>query len=184
MEKINTEIVISSLFASGFDQVDALLYTFVLGQLSLDNQELKCFEFCDEPLSEQFNKSVDYNGVVFKLKEGESLQSSGRLVEYLSQLNFRKIVLRKISSLYYEDLDNFDLLFSSKEKKIIHEMFGLSKLPHKTSDISSFDSFEVFKRMMVNINDRLTSEQDDDLRNKRYEMCVKQRQEEISIARK
>ncbi len=35
MEKINTEILVSSLFTIGFDKVDALLYTYTLGQLSL-----------------------------------------------------------------------------------------------------------------------------------------------------
>ena len=45
MEKINTEILVSSLFAIGFDKVDALLYTYTLGQLSIDNQKLQLFEF-------------------------------------------------------------------------------------------------------------------------------------------
>ena len=37
MEKINTEILVSSLFTIGFDKVDSLLYTYTLGQLSIDN---------------------------------------------------------------------------------------------------------------------------------------------------
>ena len=45
MEKINTETLVSSLFVIGFDKVDALLYTYTLGQLSLDNQKLQLFKF-------------------------------------------------------------------------------------------------------------------------------------------
>ena len=202
MEIINTEIVVSSLLSAGFDQVDALLYTFVLGQLSLDNRELQMFEFSDNELSALFNQFVDYNGIIFRLKDGFSLKTnvspvdgkvlplekalhtSKKLIDYFSQLDYKRIVLKKISTLYDDGVDNVEMFFSEKEKSIIHEMFGLSKLPHKTADITSFDSYEVFKRLIENINNRLISDQDDDLRKKRYEVCLKQRQEELILSRK
>lgn len=37
MEKINSEILISTLFLIGFDRVDSLLFKYVLGKLSIDN---------------------------------------------------------------------------------------------------------------------------------------------------
>lgn len=192
MEKINTEMVVSSLFLVGFDQVDALLYTCVLGQLSIDNQEMQLFEFSDIELSAVFNKYVNYNGIIFKLKEGVSLETdispiegkvlplgnvlhtSKKLIDYLTKLDFRKIVLKKISILCNEDIDNLDLLFSSKEKAIIHEMFGLSKIPHKSDDISSLDSFEVFKRLIESYNKTLLNENADELRS-RQEICIRER---------
>ena len=63
MEKINTEILVSSLFVIGFDKVDALLYTYTLGQLSLDNQKLQLFEFEDSSTSQKFNDYIDYDGI-------------------------------------------------------------------------------------------------------------------------
>ena len=113
MEIINTEIVVSSLLSAGFDQVDALLYTFVLGQLSLDNRELQMFEFSDNELSALFNQFVDYNGIIFRLKDGFSLKTnvspvegkvlplekalhtSKKLIDYFSQLDYKRIVLKK-----------------------------------------------------------------------------------------
>ena len=41
MEKINSEILISTLFLIGFDRVDSLLFKYVLGKLSIDNIEKK-----------------------------------------------------------------------------------------------------------------------------------------------
>ena len=75
MEKINTEILVSSLFAIGFDKVDALLYTYTLGQLSIDNQQLQLFEFEDSETHQIFSKYVDYDGVTFKLKDGITLDT-------------------------------------------------------------------------------------------------------------
>ena len=41
MEKINSEILISTLFLIGFDRVDSLLFKYTLGKLSIDNIEKK-----------------------------------------------------------------------------------------------------------------------------------------------
>lgn len=41
MEKINSEILISTLFLIGFDRVDSLLFKYTLGKLSVDNIEKK-----------------------------------------------------------------------------------------------------------------------------------------------
>lgn len=41
MEKINSEILISTLFLIGFDRVDSLLFKYALGKLSIDNIEKK-----------------------------------------------------------------------------------------------------------------------------------------------
>ena len=146
MEKINTEILVSSLFTIGFDKVDALLYTYTLGQLSIDNQKLQLFEFEDSETSQKFNDYVDYDGIIFKLKDGitletnvssvenhvwplgKALHTNKKLIEYLSGLDFRKIIVKKIESLGVGRIDSFDLLFSNKEKEIMYKMFGIENM--------------------------------------------------------
>ena len=81
MEKINTEILVSSLFTIGFDKVDPLLYTYTLGQLSIDNQKLQLFEFEDSETSQKFNDYVNYDGIIFKLKDGVTLETNVSHVE-------------------------------------------------------------------------------------------------------
>ena len=146
MEKINTEILVSSLFAIGFDRVDPLLFTYTLGQLSIDNQELQLFEFEDSETHQLFNIFVDYDGIVYKLKDGltidtevicddvvvypliKLLNTNKKLIEYLSQLDFRKIIKCKIDALGPERIDKYDELFSSKEKEIMYEMYGTKQI--------------------------------------------------------
>ena len=45
MERINTEILVSSLLVSGFDKVDSCLYTLILGLLGHQNVDMMQFEF-------------------------------------------------------------------------------------------------------------------------------------------
>ena len=154
MEKINTEILVSALFAIGFNKVDSILYTYTLAQLSLDNQNLKLFEFKDEKLSQIFSKYVDYDGVSFVLKTGinidtmvsynekkyyplkQMLKINRKLVEYLSNLDFRKIILKKIEALSIDRVEDLELLFSDKEKEIIYKMFGIENMYRKNSNDS------------------------------------------------
>lgn len=52
MEKINTEILISSLISIGFDKVDSILYTYTLAKLTTDNYRLKTFCFEEKEFSQ------------------------------------------------------------------------------------------------------------------------------------
>ena len=144
MEKINTEVLVSSLFSIGFDKVDAVLFTYTLGQLSIDNQQLQLFEFEDSETHQIFNKYVDYDGIVFKLKDGITLDSmatynnekfyplrkilntSKKLIEYLSQLDFSEIVLKKTESYGIQNIKQIDeYRFSNKELGILQYLnFG------------------------------------------------------------
>lgn len=126
MEKINTEILVSSLFSIGFDKVDAALFTYTLGQLSIDNKQLQLFEFEDSETHQIFNKYVDYDGIVFKLKDGitldtmvsyndekfyplrKMLNTNKKLIEYLSQLDFSGIVLKKAESYGIQNIEQID----------------------------------------------------------------------------
>ena len=76
MEKINIEIIISSLFALGFDKVDSKLLMFMLGRIVTDNKELNIFDIeKDENLCETFNKYITYENSVYKFKEGYNITS-------------------------------------------------------------------------------------------------------------
>ena len=158
MEKINTETLVSSLFVIGFDKVDALLYTYTLGQLSLDNQKLQLFKFEDSSMSQEFNDYVDYDGITFKLKEGltlktnisplenydipleKALHTNEKLIEYLSKLDFRKIIIKKIETLGVDKIISFYLLFSNEEKEIMYKMFGIEAM-HKENSISQLQFY-------------------------------------------
>ena len=151
METINTEIFVSSLFAIGFDKIDILLYNLTLGKLIIDNKKLHLFRYRNGGKSKLFDEYVDYDGVNFKLKDGisldtivssnkdnnytlrELLSTNKRLIDYLSELDFRKIIIKKIESLGVDGLDSFDLLFSNKEKEIIYKMFGIDNMHREKS---------------------------------------------------
>lgn len=141
MEKINTEVLVSSLFNIGFDKVDNVLFTYTLGQLSIDNQQLQLFEFEDSETHQLFNKYVDYDGIVFKLKDEitldtmvsynnekfyplkKMLNTNKKLIEYLSQLDFSEIVLKKAKLYGMQNIEQIDKYrFSNKELEILQQL--------------------------------------------------------------
>ena len=144
MEKINTEVLVSSLFNIGFDKVDAALFTFTLGKLAIDNRKMQLFEFSDSETNQIFNKYIDYDGIVFRFKDGINfetmasyngkvfyplkmlLNSSKNLIKYLSQLDFSEIVLKKVEIYGIHSLEQIDEnIFSQKELEILHQLnFG------------------------------------------------------------
>lgn len=141
MEKINTEVLVSSLFNIGFDKVDNVLFTYTLGQLSIDNQQLQLFEFEDSETHQLFNKYVDYDGIVFKLKDGitldtmvsynneefyplkKMLNTNKKLIKYLFQLDFSEIVLKKAKLYGMQNIEQIDKYrFSNKELEIFQQL--------------------------------------------------------------
>ena len=178
MEIINTEMVVSSLICEGFEQVDALLYTYVLSQLSIDNQKMQTFAFEDAELSRLFHEFVDYNGIIFQLKKGISLETdvslrkdkilplkrvlrtNKRLLSYLKQLDYRPIVIKKLSLFCEEKISHFDLLFSKKEKDMICQMFGINYIPQADDGIYSMDIVEVFEKLLENYKRDLHIDED------------------------
>ena len=151
MEKINAEILVSSLFTIGFDKVEAVLLAYTLGQLSIDNQQLQLFEFEDSEIHKIFNKYVDYDGIVFKLKDGitldtmvtynnetfyplrKMLNTNKKLIEYLSQLDFSEIVLKKAEAYGIQSAGNIESsLFSEKEKDILRLLYEKQEIRRKS----------------------------------------------------
>lgn len=146
MEIINTEIVVSSLFNVGFDKVDAVLFTFVLAKISMDDKK-HLFRFKDQKTSLIFDKYVDYNGLIFKLKNGfqidtnvsqkegfniplgKALITNRYLIEYLNNLDFSEIVLKKAELYGMQNID--DSTFSHKELKILNQL-NMNNVKNKT----------------------------------------------------
>ena len=144
MEKINIEILVSSLLNVGFDKVDAALFTYTLGKLAINNRKMQLFEFSDFETNQIFNKYIDYDGIVFRFKDGINLEtmssyngekfyplkillnSSKKLIKYLSQLDFSEIVLKKAENYGIHSLEQIDEnIFSQKELEILHQLnFG------------------------------------------------------------
>lgn len=146
MEIINTEIVVSSLFNVGFDKVDAVLFTFVLAKISMDDKK-HLFRFKDQKTSLIFDKYVDYNGLIFKLKNGfqidtnvsqkegfniplgKALITNRYLIKYLNNLDFSEIVLKKAELYGMQNID--DSTFSHKELKILNQL-NMNDVKNKT----------------------------------------------------
>ena len=68
MEKINSEIFISSLFAFGFLEIDPVLFTMLLRKFSIDNQAKQQFIYEDKSFNPEFFQYVDFSTGKFRLK--------------------------------------------------------------------------------------------------------------------
>ena len=138
MYNISTEDIVKSLFAMGFEKVDTVLFGLVIATTKFEENG---FKFSDLPFTQIFLKYMNYDGVIFTFKEGVTLDTEitisknhswtirrlfihNTLINYLSTLDFKDIVLRKIKYLGEEKLEEFDYLFSEKEKKLAPEYFN------------------------------------------------------------
>lgn len=136
MESICTEDIISSLIVIGFESVDSLLFTYTLGDLSINPDARGKFKYVDAELSKEFSKYICYDGLKFQLKDGlqldtkvpvkglnvsipiiRKLQANKKLVEYLNDLDFSEIVSKKIGNIENDDLRR--ILVCPYEERII-----------------------------------------------------------------
>ena len=136
MERINTEVIVSSLISIGFEKVDSLLFTYTLAQLTNDNSQLQFFKFEDYRTHDLFNDYIEFKNYAFQLKEGYTLDTkvpynygvmyplkkvlhtNKKLIEYLSQLDFKPIIAKKIETLKNS---NMSILLSNKEQEIMNQ---------------------------------------------------------------
>ena len=143
MEKICIENIISGLMFIGFDKVDSLLLNYTTE--AIFNSGIYAFKFDDDAIVSLYNY-IDIEDNIFKFKEGESLNSivtsnkvkdlpmktllalhsNKKIIEVLKTIDFKKIILRKISSIGINNLSEMNYLFSSKEKEIIMNIFGIT----------------------------------------------------------
>lgn len=139
MEKINPENLITALILTGFEKVDSILMTFTLGHLTKDNDLLKEFEFKGEKMSRTFNDFIIFENGSYRIKEGfdlntnissdkekecplkNILHTNNKLLNYIGILDFTSIISKKIESIGYNRIKDYEYLFSEKEKQIIYD---------------------------------------------------------------
>ena len=142
MEKICLENVLSGLLFLGFDKVDSLLLGYTIEELL--QSDMYYFAMEDDESSTLY-KHLDYVNGVYQFKECMSLNSiiklknlnismntflalhsNKKLIECLKSLDFRNIVIKKISCIGINNINEMNYLFSSKEKEIIMNIFGIT----------------------------------------------------------
>ena len=135
MEKINTEILVSTLFKLGFDKVDPILFTYTLGEITKDG----AFSFEEQDTSIAFNKYVDFYDGFLRLKDGyyldtnispndsititvgQSLFGNRYLFDFLSTLDFTDIILKKAEDCAIGDTNEIKSeFFSAKEIDLLN----------------------------------------------------------------
>ena len=133
MEKVNMEMVISSLLIMGFDKVDSILAIFTVGQLSIDNHKTGLFSFENEEFSKTFDEYIECVNSVYKFKDGYDLDSNvsfdndkywplknrlhtnEKLLAYLSSLDFTTIIQRKIDFIGKNNISNLTIYLVKKK---------------------------------------------------------------------
>ena len=141
MEKISLENILSGLLFLGFDKVDSLL----LGYTTEELLKSKLYHFVMEnDISSTLYNHLDYVDGVYQYQEGENLDSiiklknlnvpmksflalnsNKKVIECLKTLDFKNIIIKKISSIGINNIDEMNYLFSDKEKDIIMNIFGI-----------------------------------------------------------
>ena len=116
MKYITKEKIILGLFSIGFDKVDNLLYTYTLSEILKNNE----FKLLNKDFSIYFKQNISYDGIIYEVKNGNILISNLLLTDYLSKLNFKTIIDKKLFILGYGNLDNYSYLISDKEKRIMN----------------------------------------------------------------
>lgn len=163
MKKINTKTIISSLFYLGFDKVDSILFTYVLGNLSL-KKEGKYFIFKEDEIALLWlKKYFSYNDGIYQLRDGYLIDTdpntnrkiilpSGKILadendflDSLSQLDFSEIVLKKVNDLNNPNDILLQKYFSSKEMEIIKELINEGYLIEDWEEQAIYDDYHVIK---------------------------------------
>lgn len=137
MEKINTEILVSSLVNIGFDVIDPIIYTYSLACLEMAEDKYR-YEFKDQELSPTFKKYMEYDGFVYRIKEGynvdtnvseiedyeitlgQRLKPNKHVIESLNKIDYKGIVSKKKEAYNVDSIGEIDPnLFSKKEIEML-----------------------------------------------------------------
>ena len=162
MEKITIENLLTTLFKYGFDKVDQILYAQVLNELSLENAKTKDFDF---DLTVSVSKAITKDGSSYKLNNNRNIaiwfayHTSEKLLEYFKEIDFEKLVIKKLEALGYNSEDyvlgNVQIdptLFSQKEMGIINEMIA-RKRNAINAQIAEEDRIASTREEMMTSND-------------------------------
>lgn len=125
MEKICSENIISSLFIVGFDKVDSLLFTLLLGYLSQNKDFKEMFEYDDREFSKEFKKYIVNDASSYRLKDGYTLDTTIKLEDVNVYVPLEKALRQnKKLTLYLENMDFTDVI--EKKDKFIQNFDGIS----------------------------------------------------------
>lgn len=137
MEKINSEILLSSLLKTGFDKIDPLLYSYTLAKV----EEANMFEFKIEDYSDEFKKVVDITTPTVALKKDADinlLQSNDLLIKLIDEIDYQNVVKEKMLLLFqYKDVENMSKIFSKKEQEILYNEFKLELIPNEDKKVKT-----------------------------------------------
>ena len=143
MEKINTEMILSSLFLIGFDRVDEIFLDNLIGKILYEKREKHQFELEEEEPSDIFNFYFEHKSTVYKLKDGYDMNSivqvndrdivnlkdllltNDKLLEYLCDCDFKDVIEKKIKEIGIGRVEKHANLFSNREKEIMAEMYRI-----------------------------------------------------------
>ena len=119
MELISKEIIINSLFLSGYDCVDNYTYCYLLDRLISSNDSSFCF--VNENFSPSFLENVSFvNGIYFFKDKDENrlakLTVNEHLIDFINHINTIELVKYKLNFYGFESYFKFDDCFSSIEK--------------------------------------------------------------------
>ena len=125
-EEISIETFLVTMFKYGFDKIDPALYVLTLEVVGEKGNY--CFNFSQtKPLSKRFKSNIEYNGLFYKAKEGKNIEKylnesyNENLLRALNEVNFEKVIEKKLS-IYDIDGANIDSFhFSKKELEIRKE---------------------------------------------------------------
>ena len=137
MEKITTEIFLTTLFEYGFDKIDPVLYTQVLSKTAMDDAKKHEFDFkFDLP----YTKAIVKDGIMYKLNDEINKElwynyhSNEKLLDYFNTLNFEEIVMKKLEGYGYNKMNCIlgkekidETIFSQKELEMIDLMIEKNK---------------------------------------------------------
>ena len=137
MERINSEILLSSLLKTGFDKIDPLLYSYTLAKV----EEANMFEFKIEDYSDEFKKVVDITTPTVALKQDADinlLQSNDLLIKLIDEIDYQNVVKEKMLLLFqYKDVENMSKIFSKKEQEILYNEFKLELIPNEDKKVKT-----------------------------------------------
>ena len=132
MITVNKEQLLYSLLEYGFEKVDNLLLN--LTYLELENLFSDELEFFEAKYTKIYEKLIKYNvyGIYsYKLPLDEDVKiPESPLLFYIKQLDFKKIINKKVRILGKNSIETARHLYSDKELKIINKL-SLSTNPKK-----------------------------------------------------
>ena len=122
MEKITTEILLTTLFKYGFEKVDPVLYSLVLENIAIHNAKTQEFDLVFDV---QVSKAILKEGQIYRLNDAEidkklwyEYHYSDELYKYFDTINFEEIVFKKVKA-YKKEVTK--ATFSQKEIEIIKD---------------------------------------------------------------